>query len=307
MLGVLGWGALADRRGERLVVLLGLLGGAALLTAAAFSTGPSTALLLVASGAAGSALYASSGRIVVGWFPPRQRGLAMGIRQTSQPLGVALAAALLLTDAPATTAKSSGAGPSPYRGPILWGLHGASALMVIAQLATAAFALDYLVTEHRLAAVTAGHLLAVIQLAGAVGRIAMGRWSDQAGSRLRPLQATGLACAVLLVGLATASAAGSASAVLLLMLALVVTVSWHGVGYAAVAEAAPQSWSGRAVSAHTLAQNLAAVLAPPAAGLVFGTAGFAGGYAALALPPLAAAALLNVLSRTAPPAAAEAA
>ena len=31
----------------------------------------------------------ASGRIVVGWFPPRRRGLAMGIRQMAQPLGVA--------------------------------------------------------------------------------------------------------------------------------------------------------------------------------------------------------------------------
>jgi sugar phosphate permease len=32
----------------------------------------------------------ASGRLVVGWFPPERRGLAMGIRQTAQPLGVGL-------------------------------------------------------------------------------------------------------------------------------------------------------------------------------------------------------------------------
>ena len=35
---------------------------------------------------------AASGRVVVGWFPKQRRGLAMGIRQMSQPLGVTLAA-----------------------------------------------------------------------------------------------------------------------------------------------------------------------------------------------------------------------
>ena len=34
----------------------------------------------------------ASGRVVIGWFPPERRGLAMGIRQMSQPLGVAVAA-----------------------------------------------------------------------------------------------------------------------------------------------------------------------------------------------------------------------
>ena len=38
---------------------------------------------------------AASGRVVLGWFSARERGLAMGIRQTAQPLGVAIAAATL--------------------------------------------------------------------------------------------------------------------------------------------------------------------------------------------------------------------
>ncbi|WP_438882008.1 MFS transporter, partial [Bacillus cereus group sp. BC88] len=35
---------------------------------------------------------AASGRVVIGWFPKERRGLAMGIRQMCQPLGVAIAA-----------------------------------------------------------------------------------------------------------------------------------------------------------------------------------------------------------------------
>jgi sugar phosphate permease len=40
-------------------------------------------------------VYAASGRLILGWFAARERGLAMGIRQASQPLGVAVAALAL--------------------------------------------------------------------------------------------------------------------------------------------------------------------------------------------------------------------
>ena len=37
----------------------------------------------------------AGGRLVSGWFPPHQRGLAMGVRQTAQPLGIALGALVI--------------------------------------------------------------------------------------------------------------------------------------------------------------------------------------------------------------------
>ncbi len=40
-------------------------------------------------------MYAASGRLILGWFAASQRGLAMGIRQSAQPLGVAVAAVSL--------------------------------------------------------------------------------------------------------------------------------------------------------------------------------------------------------------------
>jgi sugar phosphate permease len=40
-------------------------------------------------------VFAASGRLVLGWFGPGERGLAMGLRQTAQPLGTMLAAAIL--------------------------------------------------------------------------------------------------------------------------------------------------------------------------------------------------------------------
>jgi sugar phosphate permease len=38
---------------------------------------------------------AASGRLILGWFPARRRGLALGVRQTAQPLGVGAAALVL--------------------------------------------------------------------------------------------------------------------------------------------------------------------------------------------------------------------
>ena len=55
---------------------------------------------LVVAGAAGASVYAASGRLILGWFAAHERGLAMGIRQSAQPLGVAVAALALPSLAP---------------------------------------------------------------------------------------------------------------------------------------------------------------------------------------------------------------
>ena len=89
------WGAAADRSGERWVISggLGLTALAAGAAAAASSSGLAPlAVALLLGGAAAASSNAASGRVVVGWFPRERRGLAMGVRQMSQPLGVAAAA-----------------------------------------------------------------------------------------------------------------------------------------------------------------------------------------------------------------------
>ena len=94
LLTLIAWGAFADRFGERLAMSLGL-GLTALASAAAVAVAGSPILLTVAiaaSGAAAASVNSASGRVVIGWFPRHRRGLAMGIRQMSQPLGTALAA-----------------------------------------------------------------------------------------------------------------------------------------------------------------------------------------------------------------------
>jgi MFS family permease len=94
VLTLVAWGALADRVGERWVIAAGsalaaLAAGAAALSASSY---PALGVFLLVAGMASASANAASGRLVVGWFPRSRRGLAMGIRQMAQPLGVAVAA-----------------------------------------------------------------------------------------------------------------------------------------------------------------------------------------------------------------------
>ena len=93
---LLPWGILADRVGERSVLAAGLAVASVALVFAAFASGyVSLVLLLAVAGGAGASVNAASGRAVMGWFRPSQRGLALGIRQTALPLGGAAAAVAL--------------------------------------------------------------------------------------------------------------------------------------------------------------------------------------------------------------------
>ena len=237
LLTLIAWGAAADRFGERLVLASGLAGAGVVLLAAAHVHGPAAlGACLVAAGAAGGSVYAASGRLILGWFAASQRGLAMGIRQSAQPLGVAVAAVSLPTLAtrglaaaltflgvfclaavllvivvvrdPAHQARGGAQRDgSPYRAPALWRIHAASALLVVPQFTVATFALVFLVTTRRWPAPAAGALLAVAATAGAASRLAAGYWSDRAGSRMRPMRALALAISAILVVLAAAAAA----------------------------------------------------------------------------------------------------
>ncbi|WP_025135443.1 MFS transporter [Achromobacter sp. DH1f] len=98
------WGMLADRWGDR-PVLLGGLGAtaAALAWMSVFAApvhGAAPALWLLALGlllvgVMGGSVNGASGRAVMAWFDEGERGLAMSIRQTAVPLGGGLGALVL--------------------------------------------------------------------------------------------------------------------------------------------------------------------------------------------------------------------
>lgn len=321
LLSLVLWGALADRFGERLVMLIGLTGAALTLAAASTVHDPvALGALLVLAGATGACVNVASGRLILGWFAVHERGLAMGLRQTAQPLGVALAAVTLPrlgADGPGpalvflaagcalsaalvfaavhdgTTAAMAGErSGSPYRGPYLWRVHAASALLVVPQFTVAAFAFDFLVSDRGWAPGTAGPVLAGAHLGGAGMRLFAGWWSDRAGSRLRPMRLLAVGTAAVLAVLAAGAWSGSSLAAVALAVAAVLSVSTNGLSFTAVAERAGRSWAGRALGVQNTAQNAVAALTPPAVAAVV-TAGSGAGYATafggiVAFPLLAA-------------------
>src|SRR2546428_5483490 len=81
-----GW--LTDRLGVRVTLGVGQTVIGVLVLAAAFADGlPTLLACLVLAGFGFSVLNPSTGKAVLEWFPPRGRGLAMGIKQTGLTLG----------------------------------------------------------------------------------------------------------------------------------------------------------------------------------------------------------------------------
>jgi MFS family permease len=325
LVALIGWGAAADRWGERLVLTVGLAGAgvAPLLSAGAESPAPRWILLFLA-GASGASIHSASGRLILGSFAAAERGLAMGIRQTGQPFGLAAAALVLPSLAargvglalaalgvaclgsavviglivrdpvrPRVAGAGSGSG-SPYRAAYLWRIHLASAMLVIPQFAVAVFAFDYLVTGLGWSITAAGTLLAITQLADAGTRIGAGIWSDRVRSRLGPMRLVALAIGLAMGALAALALLGSAASVVALALAAAITVSPNGLAFTAVAERAGASWAGRALGVQNTFQNLvSAVVATPlalvATSLGGGTFGYGGAFAIVVAFPLVAA------------------
>jgi sugar phosphate permease len=327
---LIAWGAAADRYGERRVMAIGLgTAGIFLAAGAAAGTLGVRVTCLVLAGAAGGSVNAASGRVVLGWFSPQERGLAMGARQTAQPLGVGLAAlvlpglassvgigwalavpaglcmvvavgvALFVVDPPRTPTPGVVASGSPYRHSALWRLHGASTLLVVPQFAVSAFSLEYLVAVRHWPAAGAGRLLFAFQLLGAVGRLGAGWWSDRAGSRLRPMRLVAVAAAAAMAAIAAGCATASVLVVVALGAGAVITVADNGLGFTAVAELAGSAWAGRALGAQNTAQNVASTLTPPLLGALIGVAGYSTGFAVAAFFPLLAVAATPAAAETA--------
>src|SRR6185436_2756476 len=130
------------------------------------------------------------------------------------PAALCLLAALLVIAAapdPARPPRVPGEhSASPYGTPVLWRLHAASAMLVVPQFAIAAFGAEYLVRQQGWSTTAAGAFVAVIQIAGAVGRIGSGVWSDRVGSRLRPMRQLAVGATLVLLTFALGDLVGAA-------------------------------------------------------------------------------------------------
>lgn len=321
VLTLIAWGALTDRFGERRVLLSGLtlttLAVAGSVLAQGFGW---LAIALVASGAMSACINNASGRLITGWFPADRRGLAMGIRQTCQPVGMAIAAlavpalanawgvkgalafggvltlvsviacAFVVVDPQIPARTLAAVSSNPYReSGTLARIHAVSVLLVIPQFVLSTFGLVWFVIGFGWSELAAGALVASAQLLGAGGRIAAGVWSDRAGSRLRPIRLIAVACALLLLlSAAFGWADWAIPAAIAYVLVSCVSVADNGLAFTAVAEIAGPRWSGRALGTQNTGQFLASSLLPPAVGALIAVIGVPATLAIAAIAPLLA-------------------
>ncbi|MGC5164865.1 MFS transporter [Rhodococcus sp. DT1] len=318
------WGAISDRFGERFALTAGLGLASAATTAATLTTSiPALGILLVLAGAGAVSANAASGRVVVGWFAPRQRGLAMGIRQMSVPLGVAagalvippvaahhgvawalafpalacgiaaLACVLGILDPPRpdrAEAQRTGMLANPYRSSwTLARIHAASILLVVPQYVVWTYSLVWLITDRAWDETGAGLLITVAQILAALGRVAAGSWSDRVGSRLGPMRLVAVSVVLAMVALAATSLSGSVAAVVVLLVASVLTSAPNGLAFTAVAEIAGPYWGGRALGVQNTGQFVAAAAVGPVFGALIAVVGFPAAFAMAAVAPAAAA------------------
>jgi sugar phosphate permease len=320
VLTLFAWGVVTDRRGERLVLSVGLAGAAAGLVAAAFASGYYGLLAgLMGAGMLGASATNASGRAVMGWFPRSERGMALGVRQMAVPLGGGVAAIALpviagaggiraamlalaagcvagaLTAArwmreppPAPPGTPVVNAPAPQRDPRLWRLGAGSALLVTAQSGILAFVVVYLHEERGLSVLAAAATLASMQLAGAVARVAVGRWSDRRDARVDPIRRLGLAAAaVLALAALLAATAPTVALVPVLALAGALAMSWNGLAFTAAAEMSGRDRAGSAIGIQNTILSLAGVFAPVGFAALAGGVSWPVAYAALAVSQVA--------------------
>jgi MFS family permease len=327
VLALVAWGAMADRYGERWVIAGGLALAAVFAFAAAAVSGyTGLGVMLLLGGAAAASTSSASGRVVVGWFPRSRRGLAMGIRQMSTPLGVAAAALIVpplaahvgigaplvvtgallavlaagcavgIANPPRPARKAQGAGDAaqlgnnPYRdGMFLPRIHLLSALLVVPQFTLSSFGMVWLITGLGWSAAAAGAVIAVSQFVGAFGRILVGYLSDRVGSRMRVLRWVSVSGVAVMLALAAVGALHwAAASAIVLVIASTVSVADNGLSFTSVAEAAGPAWSGKALGIQNTGQFIAASVVGPGIGALIATVGFPVSFALVALTPLAA-------------------
>lgn len=193
-----------------------LTAGSALTAGAGFAAASIDSLVVVGvfllvGGMAAASSNAASGRLVVGWFPPHQCWPVMGIRQTAVPLGVGLgglvipclaasegvSVALLfpavicaasavvcglgVLDPPRPPRAEAPAGdlanPSYHGSATLTRIHALSVMLVVPQALVFTFTLVWFITDRSWSPESTGMLVALAQLWGSAGRVAVGFWS----------------------------------------------------------------------------------------------------------------------------------
>jgi len=322
VLTLLPWGLAADHVGERVTGTVGLLGAGVALAWAAYAPDFAVLIVLLAvAGALGASINTATGRAVTSWFPRAKRGFALGIRQTSVPIGglvatlviplildrsgsrsallmlagfslvAGLLAAAWLVEGPARQDEESTTDVlhHPLRDRRIWRLSVGSALLISTQVAITGFVVIFLESQHDLSAMQAGLVLAAINVVGATGRLLSGRQSDRrGGNRIAMIREIAIATTVAV----TAAAVLAGATVWLLVPALVagggLSMCWNGLAVAAAVETAGSRRSGAALGLQQTVLGVAVAVTPLAfAPFVESTSWRAGFFAAAVFPLLA--------------------
>jgi sugar phosphate permease len=309
MLTMFPWGIWADRVGERPVAVIGVGGSAVALTVAAI--GGSVwllALALVVAGMFGCGSIAAGGRAVLRWFDADERGLALGIRQMASPLGGALAGVLLpliviagglraawvclaalavlatfvswrwIDDATPETVAPGRVG-AIARDRRLLRLSAAGALLVGCQLSLISFFVLYLHDARGIGVAKAAAAFAIVQGLGAIGRIAIGWWSDRLGYRVRPMRWNAAALACLLFASAALESRPDVLLVPVLGASLMLSMLPNGLSFTIAGEISGLSGAGAAFGLQSAIMFFAGVVGPLVTVLVVATFGWAPSFA----------------------------
>jgi sugar phosphate permease len=314
------WGVAADRFGERAATVAGLGAGAAAYAGAAYAPSPLVLGLLIALGnAASGSTSAATGRVVAGWFPPAERGMALGLRQTAVPLGGVLAAIVLpqlvepdsarvallaLAAAYAVGAFLSfcllregwvdievdpdSAFRHPIRDPRLRRLILGCAALMSTQVTVLSFVVLFLEDQRDFSTAVAGATLAAINIAGMLGRLAAGAVSDRMGARASLIRATAAGTSATMFATVAVLEAPAWLLIPLLVISGGLAMSWNGVAFVAAIEVAGRGRAGVALGLLQTPLALVGVVVPLAMAAVIHVASWHAAFALAGAFPLLA-------------------
>jgi len=243
------WGWLTDRWGDRRVLLCGLSATALSLLLMAWLAVPHAGQVpppwwlwsgMLAVGLFGGSVNGASGRAVMAWFGPGERGLAMSIRQTAVPAGGAIGALALpalaagpgfgwvygllalfcggsalltwrwLYEPASTGSGASGQhaadGATPLRDWAVWRVALAIGILCLPQFAVLTFASIFLHDVGAVGLIAISVSMALVQIGAAATRIWSGRWTDRHGNRRYYLRLCSMLSVLMFVVLALLTA-----------------------------------------------------------------------------------------------------
>jgi len=326
-----GW--LTDRLGARLTLVVGQCLTALMIALAAWSPGLAAMLPLYSlAGLGWAVINPSTGKAILDRFPPRERGLAMGVKQTGLTLGgvlasltmpgialaygwraalaVAAAASLLSATAvlggldrrapaPAVTAHGDRArfadiGPFMAR-PSFMTLLVCGLVLSIAQASVLAYLALFARERLGLSVVAAGGLLAMAQVGGTIGRLGWGVISDRVfGGRRRPgVVINALMGASAYLVFASGVDLPGPAAVACAVIAGIGAFGWVGLYLALAAEVGGARYAGLLTGVAVSFSWSGVLVGPPLFGLLLqATGSYRGPWLVLAVTSLSAAAAL---------------